>query len=183
MERYPEIVIREADLFAPPRDTLSEPLEHLTACHRRIEQRLDTLVLAGEHISDAPEEARAAISKAIEFMEGSGARHTEDEEESIFPRLTPLVAESDAGFLAELEAQHVQADELFVRLKDAAARLPESAAEYRELAGQLREIYKAHIAAEDSRLVALGRQALSTEQLQQISAEMRARRGMTPCST
>jgi hypothetical protein len=67
--------------------TLDQPLEHLTACHRRIEQRLDTLERVVPFLRTRRDEALQAIRNAFAFLDGSGVRHTQDEEGSIFPRL------------------------------------------------------------------------------------------------
>ncbi|MCC6585599.1 MAG: hemerythrin domain-containing protein [Bryobacterales bacterium] len=173
-------MIRTEDLFAPKRDTLSHPLEHLTACHRRIEQRLELLVKAGEVFEMNPTAAREAIQSACAFMERSGVQHTEDEEQSLFPRLAPHLEAGEAEFVGALEAEHKVADAAYARLQQAIAGLPESLAEYCEAAKSLREIYQRHIAVEDDKLMALGGRVLSPGELYAISREMRARRGLGP---
>lgn len=173
-------MIRTEDLFAPKRDTLSHPLEHLVACHRRIEQRLDVLVKAGEVFEGDPAAAREAIESACAFMERSGVQHTEDEEQSLFPRLAPYLDAEEAEFLGALEADHKVADAAYARLQHAKAGLPESLAEYRDAARELREIYKRHIEMEDDKLIRLGGRVLSPGELYAISREMRARRGLHP---
>lgn len=173
-------MIRTEDLFAPKRDTLSHPLEHLVACHRRIEQRLEVLVKAGEAFEKDQAAAREAIESACAFMERSGVQHTEDEERSLFPRLAAHLEAGDAEFVGGLEADHRVADAAYVRLQRAIAGLPESLTEYLESARELREIYLRHIALEDDKLIALGRRILSPGELYAISREMRARRGLNP---
>jgi hypothetical protein len=63
-----------------PATTIDTPLEHLTACHRRIEDRLATLGRAADHWGDASEAAWEAIRKTILFLDSNGALHTMDEE-------------------------------------------------------------------------------------------------------
>lgn len=70
--------------------TPDAPLEHLMACHRRIEERLATFERAGEALVERREEALKAIRSAFAFMESNGAMRTWDEEESVFPRLRGL---------------------------------------------------------------------------------------------
>jgi len=65
--------------------TLDAPLEHLMACHRRIEERLATLERAGAALESRRDEALGAIRAAFAFMDSNGAIHTRDEEESLFP--------------------------------------------------------------------------------------------------
>ena len=64
-----------------PANTLDSPVEHLLACHRRIEQKLETLARAVEANHDE------ALARVFHFFDTNGLLHTQDEEESIFPRL------------------------------------------------------------------------------------------------
>lgn len=169
-------MIRMDQLFAPPRDSLSQPLDHLLACHRRIEERLDVLVRAGEAYRESPREAAEAIQNACRFMDLSGQLHTEDEEKSLFPRLARRLSHEEEAFITGLENDHRHAEGLYVQLREAIANLPHSLADYQRLAGEMRSIYAAHIAAEDEHLIALGRRILTPDQLAEVGREMRARR-------
>ncbi|HVP49545.1 MAG TPA: hemerythrin domain-containing protein, partial [Bryobacteraceae bacterium] len=97
--------------------TLDRPLEHLTACHRRIEQRLDTLERAAAHLTDKRSEALEAVEACFRFFESSGILHTADEEESVFPRLQPRLNDAEQKFIVQLEDQHREADRLYAELK------------------------------------------------------------------
>ena len=76
-------MIQIQNQIAPP--VTEGPIEHLLACHRRIEDRLAILERAGEHLEDRPEESLLAISNSLRFLDTSGVLHTVDEEESVFP--------------------------------------------------------------------------------------------------
>src|SRR5947208_5826795 len=89
--------------------TLDQPIEHLVACHRRIEQRLATLERAAGELDGRENAARDAIAAAIRFMDTNGAWHTEDEEMSLFPRLRPYLTPDELAFVDSLEAQHREA--------------------------------------------------------------------------
>lgn len=159
--------------------TIDSPLEHLVACHRRIEQRLDTLVNAAGHLRDRRTEALAAIASSLSFLDTSGVLHTEDEETSLFPRLRPRLSAPEIEFVDLLEAQHVQAESIYARLKQLAARLDSDPAvldEYRGCAEALRSLYRAHIRSEDEVLTALAKRSLGERDLADISLEMRERR-------
>ena len=71
--------------------TFDNPLQHLVACHERIEERLQTLERLSQHIRSESEEkrqqAREALDNTLQFLESMGKLHTEDEEASLFPRL------------------------------------------------------------------------------------------------
>ena len=103
--------------------TLDRPLEHLTACHRRIEQRLDTLERVADHLTDKRSEALEAMEACFRFFETNGILHTADEEESVFPRLQPRLNDAEQKFIMQLEGQHREADGLYAELKAIAAQL------------------------------------------------------------
>ncbi len=146
-----------------PKDTLSAPIEHLLACHRRIEQKLDTLLRALETPGDD-------LARVFHFFDTNGLLHTQDEEESIFPRLAPLVSDSETALLDALHAEHESIEALYARV----AAGDRSAA----TVGQLVERYHAHIAREDAELIAIMRRHLNEGDLRAISQEMKQRRGL-----
>jgi hemerythrin-like domain-containing protein len=158
---------------------VNEPIEHLMACHRRIEQRLETLVRAADHLAANREQAFAAITASIQFLDSSGALHTRDEEDSLFPRLRPRLSAAELTFVDSLEAQHAEADSIYAELKALAGQQDVGqfdAGGYRACAERLRSIYRDHILAEDENLTKIARRLLSAEELLEISQEMRARR-------
>jgi hemerythrin-like domain-containing protein len=170
-------VIKPEDLLRrePERASLDRPMDHLMACHRRIENRLATLQRAADAIeSDAPA-ARAALESAFRFFETSGVQHTEDEEHSLFPRLRPLLSREDLEFLDALERQHVQANALFPEVKRALDGPPQV---FRAKVARLVDLYRDHIAAEDAMLQPLALAHLKPEDVKEIAAEMKRRRGL-----
>jgi hypothetical protein len=64
--------------------TIDAPLAHLTACHRRIKDRLATLERAADGWRNAPEMALEAIRNNIRVLESSGQLHTMDEKRACF---------------------------------------------------------------------------------------------------
>jgi hemerythrin-like domain-containing protein len=180
----PEQLIRPQSQEAG--STLDRPLEHLTACHRRIEQRLDTLERAADHLTDKRGEALEAMEACFRFFESNGILHTADEEESVFPRLQRGLSDAERAFITQLEDQHREADRLYGGLKSIAAQLEDGKTvsgelqqRFRTAAGQLAELYRSHIATEDRTLIALGQRILSLAELTEISREMKRRRGLT----
>jgi hemerythrin-like domain-containing protein len=182
-------VIRTADLLNPPqfaeKTTLDHPLEHLTACHRRIEDRLATLERVIPHLESRREEALAAIHGSLRFFDTNGSWHTADEEESLFPRMSALMSEEERGFVDTLSAEHQEAENVYHALKQTVSALkkenpcqPETMEEYKTLCGRLCSIYRAHIQAEDARIPEMGHRLLGEEALEQISQEMKLRRGL-----
>lgn len=183
-------MIKPADLIAPiqfaEKTTLDHPLEHLTACHRRIEERLATLERVIPYFAaEKREEALSAVESSLRFFDTNGSWHTADEEESLFPRIAAGLTEEERGFVAKLEAQHQEAEGVYVRLKEAASELKkespcsqERIEEYAALCRRLCAIYREHIKAEDGRIPEIGKRVLSAAELEQISQEMKLRRGL-----
>jgi hemerythrin-like domain-containing protein len=158
-----------------------EPLEHLVACHDRILQRLETLERVGENFDAQPEAAVQALYRTLDFFNTSGRLHTEDEEESVFPRIREHIGAAGIEYLDALEEQHRQKEAVYDQLRRLAGELresvtPERVATYRNVAGQLCDLYRAHIASENEVLVRMGHEALSSEELASIREEMRSRR-------
>lgn len=158
-----------------------EPLEHLVACHDRILERLRTLERAGEALETDPAAALEAIASALRFLETSGKLHTQDEEESVFPRMRARLSQADRLYLDSLEAQHREKEHVYRALFDTVAALRQSpnaelVGRYRELAARLASLYRAHIESENTILAALGRNCLEEAELHAIHEEMKARR-------
>jgi hemerythrin-like domain-containing protein len=170
-------VIKLADLLRnePESATLDRPLDHLNACHRRIEDRLATLERAAKVIDSDPAVARSALGSAFRFFESNGLLHTEDEEQSIFPRLRVSFDDQGRELLDALGRQHDQAEALYAEVKQALEGPPEV---LRAKVASLVDLYRSHIATEDSTLVPLARRHLSEQDAAEISAEMKRRRGL-----
>ena len=165
--------------IAPP--VAEGPIEHLLACHRRIEQRLDTLQRAASLLEEDTQASLIAIANSLRFMDVSGVLHTVDEEESVFPRIRQAASAEEIAYLDKLESEHREADRVYLRLKEVAASLleqvtPERIREFRELIAKLDAAYRSHIASEDTVLVEIGRRVLQPAELETIQSEMRARR-------
>lgn len=170
---------------------VSDPVQHLVACHERIEERLQTLERLLPHIRSASEEkrreAREALDNALKFLEVMGALHTQDEEESVFPRLL-VKGGNDAELLTELaemlESQHRDKEgvlqKLMAHVKGFPAS-PELPSEMQEnqlaaLIDHLASLYRPHMMVENQRLIPLASEYLEASDLEEIRQEMRKRR-------
>ncbi len=173
-------MIPAEQLFAvPPGPEQIE--EFLMACHRRIEARLAVLERAAEAVEQRPAEALEAFDSVFRFLESSGALHTEDEEDSLFPRLRARMERGEHVFLAGLEHDHAEAGVLVRRLRSLVEQARHGAvdgAAIRGAAGELAALYRRHIAEEDSALTAYSRRVLTPPERLAIAAEMRKRRNL-----
>ena len=164
-----------------PEAVAEEPLDHLVACHRRILHRVDVLERIGSALDFDPASALAALRNTLRFFDVTARLHTEDEEESVFPRLRARLSAGDLAYVDSLESEHREKEAVFGELKRLSEEMEagvtaQRAARYRELAGRLCSLYRSHIASEDDVLVRLGRGNLTEQELGAIREEMRSRR-------
>jgi len=160
--------------------TLDQPLEHLLACHGRIEERLAVLERVAAHFGERRDEALDALAGCFRFFDSSGVLHTEDEEESLFPRLEGRLSEGEREFVEQLTSEHREAERVYAEIKRMAGDglPPEAGERFRALIKQMCAAYRAHIEREDSRLNEIGTRLLSEAELAEISVEMKRRRGL-----
>ena len=156
---------------------IAEPIEHLMAGHRRIEEGLALLARAADHLQENRTQALAAIAESITILETNGALHILDEEYSLFVRLWPYLSIEESNYLELLERQHDEMESVFAKLKEIVALLPEAPGQEMELgrlAQELTGLYRSHIETEDEVLTQLSRHMLSADQVKAISEEMRS---------
>jgi len=165
----------------------SDPTGLLSDCHRRIEMFLRSLQRVGE-IIDSPltSETRSALESALRYFHEAAPKHTEDEEESLFPRLRQIhnpEIESALATLNALEDDHRRADALHAEvhvlglkcLKKGHLPLHE-AGRFRQAVSDLASIYGEHIRIEDTLVFPAAKGALSSSQKSSIANEMASRR-------
>jgi len=161
----------------------------MSDCHRRIESFLAVFgrVLDRYGSRDLDEEGVSALRTAQRYFREGAPRHTEDEEDSLFPRLRELGRDDLSELLDaadRLERQHDEAELLHASV-DArvdrwlnAGRL--SSADAEAMAADLEELdrlYTEHIAFEDKVLFPAAARVLGADALRRIGEEMAARRG------
>ncbi len=177
-------------LGGKPDHDFDEPLGLLMDCHRRIERFLNLLAtVAGRRRGAAlSDEERQGLRQSLEYFRSAAPRHTQDEEDSLFPRLREIVDSRIEAMLRDvalLELEHRAAGVLHDRVDDLVERWLERgqldkryADELDHLLARLREIYRRHIAFEDEHVFPLSAAVLTTEQLACLGNEMALRRGI-----
>jgi len=166
------------------------PLGLLSDCHRRIERFLDGLIAISEEaqgnkLSDVHSQQ---FEVGLRYFREAAPKHTLDEEESLFPRLSAKKGdEYNAAFalLDSLHAEHVEA-EIKHRMVDDLGRAwiadgslsVDNRQTLTSLLKDLRTTYEKHIAVEDNELFPLAEKILDRSELESIAAEMAARRGL-----
>ncbi len=162
--------------------TLDRPLDHLIACHRRIDDKLSVLERASEHMGDRTEEALHACHSTFAFLDSAGMLHIEDEEQSVFPRIRIHASANELNYLHDLESQHHELDACVSRLKSLTKQLerdpapPDAREAFAKTVVKLASLYRAHMNSENEVLTEIGRARLDEAALAEISFEMRLRR-------
>ena len=172
----------------------TDPIGMLGDCHRRIEMFLNVLLRLSEQArGDAlNEEQRGALETALRYFREAAPMHTADEEESLFPRLRQVESGDTRALMARIESlheEHVWADRshsevdnlgrLWLRLGTLA---PEEASRLLTLLIQLRDLYRDHIATEESAVFPAAAVALSPADRRAIGSEMASRRSTSRAS-
>jgi hemerythrin-like domain-containing protein len=169
-------------LGAKPPPDYSDPVGMLGACHRRIEAQLASLerIVNALRTGDAAHvlAARAALADPIKYFAEAGARHTLDEEASVFPRI-------QHARIAAITAEHREHEAMYLALRTVGLRIAAGETEARLVddlalhAGAMSAAYAEHIRHEESELFPLVA-ALDAKELRAIGIEMRIRRGGAP---
>lgn len=180
-------------LGAKPDHGFDQPLELLSDCHRRIETFLGMMIQVlerahqGSRALDAQE--RDALEAALRYFDVAAPRHTQDEEQSLFPRMRASDNPQAHAALARveaLEADHRRADAMHAAAKEVCRRWldagPLNESDRQRLASllhDLRQMYAGHILLEDRELFPLASRVLNAQQLSEIGQEMAHRRGLS----
>ncbi len=165
-----------------------QPIELMKDCHRRIENFLGVLQRVVEQYADREldQQARDALTTSLNYFRQAAPRHTEDEEQSLFPRMreddSPRVREAMAaldrleGDHRKMEVAHARVDEIGQRwLAD--GRLDTlTHAEVRALLSEMSAGYAQHIRLEDEEVFVLASKVLDTDTLAAVGREMKQRR-------
>ena len=165
-----------------------DPLGMLKDCHRRIENFLRVLCKVAERQQEGAlsAEERNAVESALAYFRTGGQRHTQDEEDSLFPRLQASVSAADLEAIGALEKEHGEADDLHATVDRlfcgwiASGSLSDE--EWRMLLAatdRLKSLYAGHIQVEESVVFPRAAAVLDAQAIAAIGSEFRARRSRT----
>lgn len=169
-----------------PESGFNNPLGLLSDCHRRIEQFLAVIIKVCDTADGAPMVSPEidALENALEYFRNAAPKHTDDEEDSLFPRLRAAPGGQAAlDCMAVLESDHAAANRDHEKV-DAFAREwldtgildPRDLREMKRALERLSRIYARHIATEDRELFPLAARVLPAEVLAEVGREMAERR-------
>lgn len=169
-----------------PAPDFTQPLDLLSACHRRIDGFTAMLLkLPGylrQHGADA--EARQAAQRALKYFDSAGRHHHDDEEENLFPLLRAAASrEGNAEILAlldELLAQHVAMEQAWQQLRPQLETLTAggSVDAWTLPIQHFAELYRQHIPLEESFILPYAERTLTPAQIAALGHAMARRRGV-----
>jgi hemerythrin-like domain-containing protein len=142
-----------------------DPFEMLERCHRRLEETLDRLRTP----------SRQELDEALAFVDRAVKRHEDDEEQSLFPRLSRVP--QLAGLLDRLTIQHRDQTALVEELRAQLGAAKPDEARLRDVVERLDAAYRQHINIEERELFPAAKAALDADDLGGMASEMEARRG------
>ena len=164
-----------------------EPLEALSACHRRIEKQLATLARLQKHLSRhvCDDQAIAAAAGILRYFLDAAPNHHADEEFDLFPRLLRAAqATADHALAFELVShllvEHRDMEMLWGGVREALEKLKpgEPGILDLELCKNFARDYASHIDREDNQLLPLAARILKTNDLEALGNAMAKRRGL-----
>ena len=162
------------------------PLEMLSACHGRIEDKCATLRRLQAHLPThgSDEEARAAAAGLLRYFDLSAIQHHDDEEQDLFPALLESMAGSDPVCLRELtvslSAEHRELEGRWRRIRTVLERVVEgrSVSLGFDEVEAFASLYARHIQREEQELLPMAARLLGEEELGRVGRAMRERRGI-----
>lgn len=161
---------------------VDDPLEALQACHRQIEEQLAALErLARSGGGARDDELRSTARAVLQFFDGSGALHEQDENHDLFPLLRERAGAKDRAVIAavidELEREHASLDGLWQRLRQSLSAM--GAGEGSLDRGGLERfawLYRKHMENEAGAVLPFAREALDRADRAALAARMAERR-------
>ena len=167
----------------------NEPLEALSACHRRIEKQMSTLTRLHAHIArnGFDDEARVAAAAILRYFITAAPHHHADEEVDLFPKLLRTAeALSDRArayeLVSHLLVDHREMEAAWAQVREALEGLQsgEKSGLDSQLCTEFVRTYSSHIEREEHQLFPLAARLFSKADLETLGIAMARRRGLPP---
>ena len=166
--------------FRSPGASFEQPFDMLLACHERVERSLALLERLLQHACDHGWDAmaRSAAIDVLRYFDVAAPLHHQDEEQHVFPRLAPELAQT-------LLEQHRQMERLWAHLRLALQPGVEGDHRAATAASQVDAtpfiaLYRQHAALEEAQAFPSVRKQMLAPELAAMGEEMSARRHPLP---
>ncbi|HET7833101.1 MAG TPA: hemerythrin domain-containing protein [Gallionella sp.] len=167
-----------------PAPAFDDPLELLHACHSRIQAQCATLRKLQAHLAahGCDDQAQQAAQAILRYFDTAGQHHHNDEEQDLFPHLLDTRDPTASALVQRLLAEHTVMETAWQRLRPQllAIAQEDTAVLDAKTVDDFIRAYDEHIAVENSQLLPLAGQLLTSAHLETIGRRMAARRGVAP---
>ncbi|MFA6015639.1 MAG: hemerythrin domain-containing protein [Gallionellaceae bacterium] len=157
-----------------------DPLEMLQACHGRIQTQCATLGKLVTHLKEhgCDIQAKQAAHNILRYFDTAGRHHHDDEEIDLFPLLIASASDSAHALVARLLAEHKVMDSAWEVLRHDLTDISDckNTSINTISCDNFISAYTSHIELENTQLLPLAKQLLTTEQLLGLGKNMAARR-------
>ena len=169
-----------------PAPSFNQPLDLLSACHRKIRGFTETLLKLPAHLlqKGTDTEARQAATGILKYFDTAGQNHHEDEEQNLFPMLQETAAQQGnseiLALLEDLLAQHSDMNQAWIDLRPYLLALSQGETiNINQMPAQhFAALYNKHIPLEENFLLPYAERALNPSQLEVLGRAMATRRGV-----
>jgi hemerythrin-like domain-containing protein len=143
---------------AKPDSGFDDPIGMLTDCHRRIEHFLQILCLVADRAAgrELTYEEIGAVKASLQYFRVGGQRHSADEEESLFPRLSTASGDEESIDINGMEddhraarALHDDVEQLYESWMTCGLLREQDQEKLSSMTRQLEQIYQQHIRLEE----------------------------------
>jgi len=162
-----------------------QPFEMLQACHERVERMLALLQRLRDHVraQGSDDQARQAARDVLRYFDIAAPKHHEDEELHVFPALAALNDEHVTQVVSQLQQDHLQMEKRWQAARQLLLALAEGRRDAFDdvddtVLDAFAGLYAGHIAAEETIAYPRASALIEGEQLQAMSRDMMARRGL-----
>ncbi len=176
----------------PAENVLSNPLGLLYNCHRRVEYFIGVLLSVSEAAEGGVlnDGQQHALKSALRYFREAGPKHTEDEEDSLFPRMQQIQNPKIEAVLDKIEMlkqghrdaedDHQRIDQWVQGWLDQGILSAETLQTLLVCLKRLSVFYQAHIQIEETEIFPLAEKWLNVSEIEHIGREMAVRRGLDP---
>jgi hemerythrin-like domain-containing protein len=174
----------------PFQANFKKPLDVLFQCHHKIAANLEALIRVSETLRkkevDDFKELFETIDTILNHFSTAGIKHTQDEEDSLFPRMrdySETVVSDVFDVIAQLEKQHRKAANIEASLGKMLVNMATDASPesnkldlFCDLSESLYDLYRPHIQMENEFVFPAAAKILSDDELLAVGKEMYLRR-------